>query len=59
MFKFSVRNNTSVNLELKDFGLIIPGNKITELDYNQALESTELYNYLSGETLSRIISNCK
>jgi len=53
---FIVKNNSIEDIELKDFGIIISSGETVDLyEYDKAVISEELYNYLSGGTLSRYI----
>jgi hypothetical protein len=53
---FIVKNISESPVELKDFGLIIPSGVTTDLyDYYKSIASDELYNFISGGTLIRVI----
>jgi hypothetical protein len=53
---FIVKNNSVEDIELKEFGVVIaPGESIDLYEYDKAVISEELYNYLSNGTLSRYI----
>lgn len=53
---FIVKNVSESEVELKDFGIIIPSGITTDLyDYYKSIASDELYNHISGGTLVRVI----
>ena len=53
---FVVKNNSENDIELKDFGVIIPSGVTFELgEYDKCVMSDELYHYLTGGTLSRFV----
>lgn len=55
---FKIKNISGSNLEIKDFGLIIPSGITIELyDSNKAILSDEIYNYLNTNKIVRVIDN--
>jgi hypothetical protein len=54
---FIIKNISDGEVELKDFGYVIPSGETVELyDFNKATLSNELDYYLSGNTLVRLIN---
>jgi hypothetical protein len=55
---FVVKNNTTNDIELKDFGIIISSGQTVELaEYDKSVISNELYNLLISGDLTRYINN--
>jgi hypothetical protein len=55
---FEIKNISGNDLEIKEFGLVIPNNEIVDLlDYNKAINSDEVNNFLTINYIVRIIDN--